>query len=109
MNSGDFLTEYPNSTYSNEARELLVSMMTGTNNYRDALSLLEELKNPSDAAKKLYPRVLYGRAMELINDEDLASADALLDKILKDPNNAPVLPATQFWKGEIAYRQKPAG
>ena len=43
--------------------------------------------------------------MELINDEDLASADALLDKILKDPNNAQVISATQFWKGEIAYRQ----
>ncbi len=101
----DFLEEFPNSGYSNEARELLVSMMTGTNNYREALVLLEGLKNPSDAAKKLYPRVLYGRAMELINDEDLAAADALLDKVLKDPNNASVLPATQFWKGEIAYRQ----
>lgn len=101
----DFLEEFPNSGYSNEARELLVSMMTGTNNYREALVLLEGLKNPSDAAKKLYPRVLYGRAMELINDEDLAAADALLDKVLKDPNNTSVLPATQFWKGEIAYRQ----
>ena len=100
-----FLEEFPSSTYSNEARELLVSIMTGTNNYRDALTLLEGLKNPSDAAKKLYPRVLYGRAMELINDDDLVQADALLSKILKDPNNAPVLPAAQFWKGEIAYRQ----
>lgn len=100
-----FLQEYPNSTYSSEARELMVSMLTGTNNYREALSLLEGLKNPSDAAKQLYPKVLYGRAMELINDESLDAADDLLDKILKDPNNASVLPATQFWKGEIAYRQ----
>ncbi len=100
-----FLEEFPSSTYSNEARELMVSMMTGTNNYRDALTLIEGLKNPSDAAKKLYPRVLYGRAMEMINDEALNEADALLDKILKDQYNASVLPASQFWKGEIAYRQ----
>ncbi len=100
-----FLETYPNSTYSNEARELMVSMMTGTNNYREALVLLDGLKNPSEAAKKIYPRVLYGRAMELINDEDLGGADALLNKILKDPNNAQVLPATHFWKGEIAYRR----
>ena len=101
----NFLQEYPNSTYSNEARELMVNMMTGTNNYREALVLLDGLKNPSEAAKKLYPRVLYGRAMELINDENLETADTLLDKILKDPNNAAVLPATYFWKGEIAYRR----
>ena len=101
----NFVQDYPNSVNNSEARELLVSMMTGTNNYREALSLLESLKNPSDAAKKLYPRVLYGRAMELINDEDLPAADKLLDKIINDPNNAEVLPATQFWKGEIAYRQ----
>ncbi|HMG69125.1 MAG TPA: tetratricopeptide repeat protein, partial [Chitinophagaceae bacterium] len=58
----------------------------------------------SDNAKKLYPRILFGRATELINDGRLADADALLDKALKDPNNGAVLPYINFWKGEIAYR-----
>jgi outer membrane protein assembly factor BamD (BamD/ComL family) len=85
----NFLEQYPSSTYSNEARELLVGIMTGTNNFREALSLLESLKNPSPAAKQLYPKVLYGRAMELINDDDFTGADVLLDKVLKDANNQP--------------------
>lgn len=99
-----FLNEYPNSSYNTEAKELLVSVLTNTNNYSDALSLLESLSRPSANAKKLYPKILYGRATELINDGRLAEADALLDKALKDPGNASVLPWVNFWKGEIAYR-----
>src|SRR5439155_16708415 len=99
-----FLNDYPNSQYKDEATELLVGALANTNNYRDALALIEGLQTPSANARKLYPRILYGRATELINDGQLAEADALLDKALKDPNNASVLPFLNFWKGEIAYR-----
>ncbi|WP_028786184.1 tetratricopeptide repeat protein [Terrimonas ferruginea] len=99
-----FLTDYPNSTYTAEARELLVAVLANTNNYRDALTLLEGVKNPSENAKRLYPRILYGRSTELINDGRLAEANTLLDRALKDPNAGGVLPLVNFWKGELAYR-----
>jgi len=99
-----FLTEYPNSTYNKEAKELLVSVLANTSNYADALNLLQTVDKPSENAKKLYPRILFGRATEYINDGRLAEADALLDKALKEPANAAVLPYINFWKGEIAYR-----
>jgi TolA-binding protein len=99
-----FLNDYPDSRYRDEATELLVGALANTNNYRDALTLLESLKFPSANTKRLYPRILYGRATELINDGQLAEANALLDRALKDPNNASVLPLINFWKGEIAYR-----
>ena len=99
-----FLKDYPNSTYDTQAKDLLVAVLTNTNNYREALSLLDGMSNPTPNAKRLYPRILYGRATELVNDGRLAEADALLDKALKDPNNGAVLPLVNFWKGEIAYR-----
>ena len=99
-----FLADYPNSTYNTEARDLMVMVLANTNNYKDALVLMEGLKNPSETSKKTYPRILFGRAAELINDGRLLEADALLDKALKDPNNTAVLPLINFWKGEIAYR-----
>ncbi|HMO32281.1 MAG TPA: tetratricopeptide repeat protein [Lacibacter sp.] len=99
-----FLNDYPRSSYNREARELLVGLLAGTNNFRDALQLIESLEERSDATRRLYPRILYGRAAEYINDQQLSQAEELLDKILKDPNNAPVLPLTHFWKGEIALR-----
>ncbi|MEO6069390.1 MAG: tetratricopeptide repeat protein [Chitinophagaceae bacterium] len=99
-----FLSDYPSSAYNEEATELLVGALTNTNNYRDALTLIDGLQYPSANTKRLYPRILFGRATELINDGRFAEADALLDKVLKDPNNASVLPFTNFWKGELAYR-----
>jgi TolA-binding protein len=99
-----FLNDYPASSYNAEAKELLVAVLTNTNNYRDALTLMEGLNNPSPNTKRVFPRILYGRATELINDGRMAEADAMLDRALKEPNNSAVLPFIHFWKGEIAYR-----
>jgi len=99
----NFLNTYPSSVYDAEAKDLLVAVLANTNNYREALNLLEGMKNPTPNAKRLYPRILYGRATEYINDNKLYEADALLDKALKDPNNGSVLPLVNYWKGEIAY------
>jgi TolA-binding protein len=100
----EFLTKYPQSDYNNEAKELLVNMLASTNNYKDALALLESLKTPSPNARRLYPVVLLGRATELINDGMLVTANDLLTKAEGDANNTSVLPQIQFWKGEISYR-----
>ena len=99
-----FLKDYPNSNYNVEAKELMIAVLTNTNNYKDAQALLEGLTKPSENAKRLYPRILYGRSTEFINDGRFAEADALLDKALADPNNGSVLPLLNFWKGELAYR-----
>ncbi|HEY8387683.1 MAG TPA: tetratricopeptide repeat protein [Parasegetibacter sp.] len=100
-----FLAEYPNSVYQKEGSELLVSALANTNNYKDALTLLEGLSSPGEDAKRIYPRILYGRAMEFINDGLLASAESLLDRALQQSQyNRSVLPFIHFWKGEIAFR-----
>lgn len=99
-----FLDSFPTSQYQPEARELLVGVLANTNNYKDALALMEGLDQPSENAKRLYPRILYGRATEYINDGMLVTANEMLDKALKDPYNASILPQAQFWKGEISYR-----
>jgi TolA-binding protein len=99
-----FLNDYPDSKYKDEAIELLVGALANTNNYKDALTLLEGIQYPTASVKRLLPRILYGRATEMINDGQLAEANALLDRALKDPNNASVLPHVNFWKGELAYR-----
>ncbi|HEY6899739.1 MAG TPA: tetratricopeptide repeat protein, partial [Puia sp.] len=99
-----FMQQYPNSEYSQEGTEMLVNVLAGTNNYRDALTLLDSLSRPSPNTRKLIPRILYGRATEMVNDGLLLNANELLDRALKDPNNGSVLPFINFWKAEIAYR-----
>jgi TolA-binding protein len=100
-----FVDLYPNSAYAAEARDILVSIFANTNNFNDALSLYEAADKPSAAMQKIYPKILFGKATEYINDQQLAKADDLLSKILSDPNAGRVLPLANFWKGEIAYRQ----
>lgn len=98
-----FIAEYPQSVYNNEAREILVSLLAGTNNYREALEIYNSFRNPSSQMKKAYPRILYGRGVELVNDQQLASAEELFGNIISMPANS-ITPYAQFWKGEIAYR-----
>ncbi len=99
-----FLQTYPSSTYNNEATELLVNVLANTNNFKDALILVDGLKNPTANSSRMYARILYGRATEYINDGMLVTANELLDRALKDQYNAPILPLINFWKGEISYR-----
>jgi tetratricopeptide (TPR) repeat protein len=100
-----FVDLYPASTYATEAKEILVAILANTNNFNDALALYESFDRPTPAIQKVYPKILYGKATELINDQQLAKADELLTKIIADPNAGKVLPYANFWKGEIAYRQ----
>ncbi len=100
-----YLNDYPNSEYDTEAKEILVSLMANTNNFADALSLYESFNKPTASMQAVYPRILYGRAVELINDQQVKKADELLTKVLQLPNSN-VTPYANFWKGEIAYRNK---
>ncbi|TDO28067.1 tetratricopeptide repeat protein [Sediminibacterium goheungense] len=99
-----FTTAYPSSSMLQEARELLVSTLANTSNYREGLALYESLPVRSENAMKIYPRLLYGRSVELINDQQLTQAEPLLSRLLEVPYNSNVLSLARFWKGEIAYR-----
>lgn len=100
-----FIKDYPQSTYLAEAKELLAGLLGNTNNYKDALDLLESLDNLSESTKKLYPRLLFGRSMELLNDQQSNKAEVLLDQILSDSYGKEVHPYANFWKGDILYRR----
>ena len=101
-----FIEEYPRSNYQKEARELLTGLMAATNNYKDALAMLETIQSPSEATKKIIPVVKFGRAAELLNDQQLTEAEVLLDEIVQLPYKESVLPLVHYWKGELAYRQQ---
>jgi len=100
----NFLIKYPNSLYIAEAKEILVSLLANTNNFTDALALYQSFDKPTASMQKLYPRILYGKSVEYINDQQIVLADSLLTKLLSLPASS-VTPYANFWKGEIAYRQ----
>src|SRR5690242_10368494 len=99
-----FLDLYPNSAYANEAKEIIINLLANTNNYAEALSLYQSFAQPTPTMKRIYPKILFGRATEYINNQKLDEADDLLTKVIRDPNAGPVLPFAYFWKGEVSYR-----
>lgn len=101
-----YLNDYPASEYDTEAKEILVGLFANTNNFNDALSIYESFERPTPSMQKIYPRLLYGRAIEQINDQQPERADELLTKVIANSNAGSIAPFAHFWKGEIAYRQQ---
>ncbi|HWB24327.1 MAG TPA: tetratricopeptide repeat protein [Chitinophagaceae bacterium] len=99
-----FISAYPKSDYLPEAKDLLVNVLANTNNYKEALELVKSLGTQSESVKRVYPKILYGHATELVNDQQIGQADDLLSQIFTAPYNDAQLPFANFWKGEIAYR-----
>ena len=102
----NYLKDYPNSEYDAEAKEILVSLLARTNNYTDALALYQTMDRPTAAMQKVYPIILYGKAIEYVNDQQLLRADELFAKIISDANAGKNAAYANFWRGEIAYRQQ---
>ncbi|RYF89008.1 MAG: tetratricopeptide repeat protein, partial [Chitinophagaceae bacterium] len=100
----NYIRDYPNSEYDVEAKEILVSLLANTNNFRDALAMYASFDNPTASMQKVYPRILYGRAIEHINDQELLPADDLLGRVISNSLSGNILPYANFWKGEVAYR-----
>lgn len=100
-----FVSQYPQSDYSNEAKEILINLLTNSNNFAEALRMYQSFEQPTPTMQRIYTRILFGRATEYINEGQYAEADDLLDQILKNPYPGNLLPYAYFWKGEIAYRR----
>ena len=101
----EFLKSYPRSSYSAEATDLLVNTLARTSNFKEGLKLYAGINNPSALAQKAYPSLLYGRAVELINDQYIDAADSLLDRLLALPNNQDQATLAYFWKSEMQFRK----
>lgn len=101
-----YLKDYPNSEYDTEAKEILVNLLTNSNNFKGALALYESFATPTPSMQRAYPKILYGRAIEQINDNQLTAADELLSKVISNPSAGSLTPYAYFWKSEIAYRSQ---
>ena len=101
----EFLKQYPRSNYTQEATDLLVNTLARTSNFKEGLQLYAGIKIPSALAQKAYPSLLYGRAVELINDQYTNAADSLLDLLLAAPNNQDQAVLANFWKSEMQFRK----
>ncbi len=99
-----FITDYPQSEYNQQSREILAQLFMNTEDYKNAYAVIKELPKDRNSVKEAYQRVTFGRAMQLINDGNLPGADRMLDQSLGYSLNRKLKLLAYFWKGEIALR-----
>lgn len=99
-----FISLYPKSIYVNEGKEILINLLANSNNYAEALEMYRSFGTPTPTMKRIYPKILFGRAVDYINEQKLTEADDLLTEVIKDPNAGTTAGLAYFWKGELSYR-----
>jgi tetratricopeptide (TPR) repeat protein len=99
----DFIKTYPKSTYKNQANSLLAQMFLSTNNYTQAIRVLEEIDNFDSETKKVYQRITYLKGEQMYNDRNYKSAKEHFNKALKFKEDALLTAQSYFWLGEIAF------
>lgn len=101
----EYLSTYPASEFDSEAKGVLVGLLANSNDFDGALKLYQSITSPSSEVQKIYPRILFGKAVHMVNDNKLTDAETQLAQVASVGNVGALLPHVQFWRGEVAYRQ----
>lgn len=100
-----YITEYPDTERTVQAREYLISAYYNSNNYEAAYEAIKLVPNPDNNIRAAYQKIAYFRALEYYNKGDFETAYRLLDESLANRFNAKYTALTEFWKAEILYRK----
>lgn len=98
--------KYGANENTEEAKELLTELFLNTRNFKEALVVIESVKNPSAKVKKAYQEVSYYRGLELYNEKEFDEAIKQFDISLQNPNNASIKALCYYWKGESNFSKE---
>ena len=99
-----YLKKYPKSKHRTEAEEILTELYCSTNNYKEAIRLLEQVPDRNAALEQAYQRALLNRGIELCNSGKEEQGVALYEKAVK-VNAVPRITAdANYLLGEWQYR-----
>ena len=96
-----YLNKYPNSSYSQEINNLLISSYITSKNYKDALVLLE--KNMSPENRQAYQLANFYRGLEVYTDGDIKQALNMFNKAINENKDPKYTARALFWKAETEY------
>lgn len=99
-----YLSDYPQSSKTDEMYAYLVNLFLSSNNYKDALISLDNIKVRDEKLKEAYQNVTYNRGVELFNENNIEEAIALFKKSLNHNIDKKTTAYTRYWLGESYYR-----
>ena len=98
----EFLKRYPKSAFKIEVESLLIDSYISSNNFKQALELLENKTRVSH--KHAYQKVTFFRALELYNNANYSETKELLDRSLSTALNPVYTARATYWKAETDYQ-----
>ena len=103
----EYIDKYPDSDNTTEAYNYLVKAYLNSNNYKEALSSLEELEELELPLQKAYQKVAYYRGLELYNNRHYQDAVEAFNKSLKYKDfNQKIAALSRYWQAESYYQQQ---
>ena len=98
----DFLKRYPKSAFKIEIESLLIDSYISSNNYKEALELLENKSRK--VHKESYQKVTFFRALEVYNNAKYSDAKELLKRSLSTAIDPIFKARATYWNAESDYQ-----
>lgn len=100
-----YIDNYPKSKNVSEVKKLLAKLMLNTDNYRDAVIVLESIGELDPQTEESYQRVTLARGMELYKSRQWNEASLMFDKCMAKRANKSLAGQAAFWKAECQMNQ----
>jgi TolA-binding protein len=104
-----YIKEYPASSRKDEAYKYLINVYSTTKNYERAIKSMESLDSQDPILKGTYEKLVFFRAIEYFNNNDLNNAEAQFKKAMAINADKLYTSLSSYWLGEISYQRKDYG
>lgn len=99
----DFNEKFPNSKHSTESWNLLTKSLLYSNNYPQAIELIEKNPQLQQNNEKLYQEICYTYAVNANNNSDTLTALKYLKKSILNPHDKQIAAEAYYLKADILY------
>ena len=101
-----YIKEYPTSSRKTEAYNYLVNVYSTTKNYGQAIASIEKVQPLDPILKITYQKLIYFKAVEHFNNNELDSAARHFKKSMTVNSDKSFNALSHYWLGEISYIKK---
>lgn len=101
-----FIERFPASEHIDDAKSLISNLLLNTRNYKEAIRILESVKEPNEKDNTILQKIYFYRGEELFLNNDYKKAAEYFNKsIEKKIVDKKSVSLSNFWLGEIAYKE----
>jgi len=98
-----FAKEYPGTNLAKEAQSLLGDILLATQNFKQALEIIEEIPERGEEIKGSYQKITYQYGLEKFKNKNYKDARELFIKSIRNAKNPKYKALAYFWLAESYF------